>query len=212
MPLVRLKKREKLEPMKPGQKTSDQLRRLKMEWNQGQHVLITGPTGGGKTALARHVLQQRMDRGGHVIVAVGKLGEDETIINDYKGFTRWTKWQKRPKVWEKHILLWPDTDKVKNIIGKRTLQKNVFAEAFDELSNIGKYTLQIDEGLYTCSPTFLNMSDEVAMMHQMGRSSGLTIMTLAQRPAHLPLVTYTSASHVFAGRMREDADRKRLAE
>jgi hypothetical protein len=200
--------------MKPGPVSSEQFRRLKASWNQGEHVLIAGPTGGGKTALARHVIQTRLDRGAHVIVFVGKLGEDETIKNDYlkDGFVRWEKFQKRPNGWQRKILLWPDTDKLKTIPAKRELQRRVFEDAFNQLSNIGLYTVQIDEGLYTCNPTFLNLSDHLAMTLQMGRSNGLSAVVLTQRPAHLPLVTYSSAGHAFIGRATEEADRKRLAE
>jgi energy-coupling factor transporter ATP-binding protein EcfA2 len=198
--------------MKPGPSTQEQLNRLGLVWKQGEHILVTGPTGSGKTALARHIIQKRMDRNGNVIVFVGKLGEDETIRNDYKGFTRWTRFQKKPKSWEKHILLWPETEKVKGLEKKRDLQKAVFTNAMDELSDIGRYTILIDEGLYTCAPTFLNLGNHVALLHQQGRSNGLTIVTNAQRPAHLPPIIYSSASHAFVGQMTEDADRKRLAE
>lgn len=198
--------------MKLGPTFQEQMQRLGSTWNQGEHVLVSGPTGSGKTALTRHIVQNRIDRGGHVVVMVGKLGRDETITRDYAGWTRWKTWKKKPAAWENRILLWPDTDKVRSIDGKRDLQKAVFSEAFDKLSNSGKWTLQIDEGLYTVSPSYLNLGNAVGMLHAMGRSSKLTIVTLTQRPSHLPLIVYSSAAHVFAGRMREEGDRKRLAE
>ena len=200
----------------PGPVTREQLSRFGREWKQGMHVLVTGPTGSGKTALARHVLEQHIMRGGFSCVLVGKLGEDKTITNDYSardGWIRWTRWPKRgPKVFENKILLWPNTDRVKSVRAKRALQREVFEDAFDRLANIGHWTIQIDEGLYTTSPEFMNLGNHVAMLHQMGRSSNLSLLTLAQRPSHLPLVVYSSASHAFTGRANQLVDRKRLAE
>jgi energy-coupling factor transporter ATP-binding protein EcfA2 len=197
--------------MKPGAVTAEQLARLDSVWHQGEHVLITGGTGSGKTALARHIVQKRLDRGGHVVVLAAKPKADETLTTDYRGWTRWKEWKKRPPSWENRILLWPDTDKLS---GKALLdhQRDVFSVAFDYFERHGMYTVQIDEGLYTCNPTFLNMSDRVAMLHAMGRSAKLTVVTCAQRPAHLPLIVYSSAAHVMAGRMRERADYARLSE
>lgn len=200
--------------MKPGPVTSDQLARFGQTWKQGQHVLVTGPTGSGKTALARWIGEEHIRRGGFYAVFVGKLSDDPTILEDYSekdGWVRWTKWRK-PKVFENKVLLWPDTSKIKNLRQKVIHQKAVFEHAFNSLSNSGKWTVQIDEGLYTVHPEFLNLGGNLAMLHAMGRSSKLTIVTLAQRPAHLPLIVYSSASHAFVGRARELADNKRLAE
>lgn len=175
-------------------------------------MLISGGTGSGKTVLARAVDQVRLDNNGHVVVFVCKLTPDETIVKDYAGWTRWKRWKKNPGPHENRVLLMPDLEKVKGIENKRLLQKAVFAEAMDALVEAGKWTVHIDEGLYVCDPQFMNLGKELAMMHYMGRSSKLTIVTLTQRPAHLPLVIYSSASHAMIGRNREQADLKRLSE
>lgn len=199
--------------MRPGPETLKQLNRLRSTWEQGEHVLISGATKSGKTALARHIVQIRYDNGGSVVVFVAKPNRDETIVKDYldSGFTRWRSF-KKPSSWERRILLWPDTSKLKTDKEKLTHQKEVFSDAFDKINDKGKWTVQIDEGLYTVSPTFLGMSDSLAMSHAVGRSNYLTMVTLTQRPSHLPLILYGSASHAFVGRTREAADQKRLAE
>lgn len=195
-----------------GPRTRAQMNKLGSVWRQGEFILITGPTGSGKTTLARQVVQQRLNRRGYVAVFVGKLGRDETIERDYRGWTRWKTWKDSPNVTDNKVLLWPDTDRYKQIPDKRAHQREVFERAFNRLANVGEWTIQVDEGLYTVNPSFLNLGDHLSMLHAMGRSSRLTMVTLAQRPAHLPLIVYSSASHVFAGRAREEADRKRLAE
>ncbi len=196
-----------------GPRTREQMARLGRSWKQGQHILISGPTGSGKTALARHVMEQRIKRGGHVIVLCMKPLEDETILSEYSDFTRWKRWHKRPRSYENKILLWPDVKKAKgNKDEILAIQKEVFSEAFDGLNHAGHWAVQVDEGLYTVSPEFLGMSGELAMSHAIGRSGKLSMVTLTQRPSHLPLILYGSASHAFVGRTREAVDQKRLAE
>ncbi len=195
-----------------GPTTRDQLNRLSQTWKQGEHVVISGSTGSGKTALGRHIDQIRIDKGGFVVVMVCKLNPDKTILDDYKGWTRWDKWKKNPSRHENRVLLWPDTKKAKTLRGKRDIHREVFGDALDEIGKVGKWTLDIDEGLYFCDNKFMNMAEEVAMLHALGRSSNLTIVTKMQRPSNVPLIIYGSASHAFIGRTREAVDLKRLAE
>lgn len=201
--------------MKPGPQTSSQLLRLSREWVQGEHILITGATKSGKTSLARHIVEIRAQRGGHVVVFCMKPLPDPTIITDYlhNGFTRWNTWKKRFSGRDNRILLWPDVSKAKgNRRAILDMQKDIFQEAIDWINSRGRITLQIDEGLYMCAPEFLNMGADLAMAHAIGRSGDLTCVTLAQRPSHLPLILYGSASHAFTGRTRENSDLKRVAE
>lgn len=198
--------------MKLGFRTEYQLKKLAKVWEQGQHLIISGDTGSGKTMLGRHIDQIRIDAGGFVAVFVAKFQPDETITQDYKGWTRWSHWKRNPSPHENRVLLWPDVTKAPTITEKRGIQREVFRTAMDRLADIGKWTIDFDEGLYMCSPSFMGLADEVAMLHAMGRSSKLTIITKMQRPSNVPLIVYGSASNAFIGRTRQDSDLKRLAE
>jgi len=197
--------------MKIGWTTQHQLSRLAKSWEQGQHLIISGDTGSGKTELGRYVDQIRIDRGGFLVVFVVKKN-DATIDRDYAGWTRWDRWKKNPSPHENRVLLWPDITKAKTTREGRDIQREIFAEAISGLWRVGKWTVDFDEGLYMCDPKFMNMSDDIAMLHALGRSEGLTIVTKMQRPSNVPLIVYGSASNAFVGRTRNQDDNKRLAE
>ena len=173
--------------------------------------MITGGTGSGKTLLARELDQIRLDRGGAVVVFVCKLKPDDTIRDNYKGWTRWTSWKKNPTMTENRILFWP---KVEGLPLKDAvkLMKTEFEHALDEIGKIGKWTVHIDEGLFVSSPQYLGMGSTMGMLYQMMRSSKGTMITLAQRPSHLPVSIYANLSHAFVGRASELPDLKRLAD
>lgn len=197
--------------MRIGPKTREQFARLNTVWNQGDHILVTGGTGSGKTLLARQLDEIRIQRGGSVIVFVCKLKPDDTITEHYKGWTRWTTWKKHPNVTENRILFWP---KVERLTPKDAVavMKREFDYALDQIGKDGKWTVHLDEGLFITSPSYLGLAATVGMMYALMRSSKGTMITLAQRPAHLPVSLYANLSHAFVGRASELPDLKRLAD
>lgn len=197
--------------MEPGPRTREQLARLNTVWHQGDHVLVTGGTNSGKTSLARHLDELRIKRGGYVIVFVCKLQPDATITQDYKGWTRWTTWKKNPHLTENRILFWPKVEKLSPTEAMRVMKRE-FDYALEQIGKQGKWTVHIDEGLMVTSPHYLGLGPTVGMMYALMRSAKGTMITLAQRPSHLPISIYANLSHAFVGRASELPDLKRLAD
>lgn len=188
------------------------LNRLALRWEPGQHLIISGGTGSGKTTIARYINQVRLHGGGTVIVFVSKVRADATITEFYSandGWKRFKTWHV-PKKDERRILLWPAVEG-KNPEEVLTEQRKVFNQALDYIANHGQYTVQLDEGLYMTSREFINAYSRISMMFQMMRSSGGSIILLTQRPSGIPLSAYANIDHAFISRPGNEEDLKRLA-
>jgi len=144
-------------------------------------------------------------------VFVCKLQPDETIQTYYKGWTRWTTWKKHPSASENRILFWP---KVEHLTPPqaRAVFKREIENALEQIGKTGKWTVHIDEGLFVAAPAYLGLGDLLGLMYALMRSSKGTMITLAQRPAHLPVAIYPNLEHAFVGRASELPDLKRLAD
>lgn len=193
-----------------GPRARGTLSSLSVRWKQSEHVLITGGTGSGKTVLARHLVGIRLSRGGSVVIMLAKLNTDSTITDHFRDFTRWKTWKKRPKAHENKILFWPDVEG-KTATEAKAIMRAEYEYALNEISRVGKWTVIIDEGLFTVSPDGLGQGAIIGALYQLIRSANGTMITLAQRPAHLPLSIYANSTFAFVGQAREQADLKRLA-
>ena len=192
-----------------GRKPWDQHMR-ELRWAQGEHVLLCGPTGSGKTTMAATLLNKRANNGGHVVVLVSKM-KDPTFTKEFKGYTRLEDWPTGgPKMWENRILLWPKPEKtIRETLLK---QREVFAKALNEITRQGNRAVVIDESLMMTDPKLIGLGTEIGMMHYYGRSSGISMVDLTQRPSWIPKVIYSSVSHAYIASTKDQTDLKRLSD
>jgi len=192
-----------------AQPFADHMRQMRSRgagWEQGDHVLIAAPTKAGKTTLAAKLLPARS----HAVIFVTKL-KDPTFELEFKDWTRLEAWPKGgPKPYQNKILLWPKPEKTMD--GTKLKQRDVMGTALDAIATEGNRCVCIDECLYMADPTYLGLGKEIGMLHYFGRSSGISMLTLAQRPAWIPKIIYGSVTHAYVARTRDVQDAKRLAD
>lgn len=180
--------------------------RLRNGWEQGQHVSCIGPTGCGKTEVIRHLLRARK----YVTVLGTKFFDttyDKYVANE--GFLRYHTYDKVPSTVNR-VMLWPSLHD-KPIRARYALQRHIFHAALNSLFSERGWTIVVDELNYMTKE--LDLGPEVAMFHHQGRSSKLSMVNGFQRPAHVPMVVYSSSSHVFVWKTTQlDTDAKRLSD
>lgn len=170
-------------------------------WKQGEHVTLIGPTGQGKTTLAKVILRMRK----YVVVLITKRKDE--LIGEFKreGYRvvkdEWIHpHQSHPKV-----LLWPPYAKDEP---RERHQLAQFRRGLDRVFDDGSWTVFVDEGHYVIEE--LNLIKKMKRLWQEARSSKITVVVAAQRPRFLPLAAYSQATHLFFWRNQDESDSKRL--
>lgn len=173
----------------------------KFIWRQGEHLIAVAPTKGGKTTLLSQVLPRR----DYVVVFVTKA-HDPSFTKHYRGYKRVESWAEVGPL-DHRVLLWPKPEKtIREFAAK---QRRVFSEALNRIFIERGWTVVIDEQHYCC--TTLGLAPEIAMFLHQGRSSGLTVVNGIQRPAHVPVVSYSGSQHAFIWKTTDKKDAARLA-
>lgn len=188
----------------PRKSWHEHLRSLK--WKQGEHMIICAPTGAGKTTMVQEVAQKRS----HSVMFVSKMN-DPTIVKEFKGWTRYQSWPKDgAPVWDKQILLWPKPEKT--LRDTLTKQREVFEDALNKIAREGNRCVIIDESLMMNDPKLIGLATEIGALHYYGRSAGISMVDLTQRPSWIPKVIYSSVAHAYVARTTDDMDAKRLSD
>lgn len=172
-------------------------------WEQGEHVMVNGPTGVGKTTLIAGILPARR----YVIFFVTKI-YDKTISNSFKDYEIIHEWP--PKFQHERILLWPKVTKNMGMLRIAAEQKRVFTKAMDGIFTDLNWALVFDEQNYICKD--LGLETQNKMFQHQGRSSGLSCINGAQRPAFVPLITMSGSTHYFLWKNTLKADLDRLSD
>lgn len=186
-----------------------------LQWLQGEHVSIIGPTGTGKSYLGRQLLVQR----DHV-VTLGTKRRDDTLDDYVKldGFTRIQTWPpKRPVSdlvrgvrrepgWERRVALWPTYSG--DVKATRARMVEQFEKCFSDVLFDGGWCVDVDEMYYLCA--ILGLKEYAEEIWTQGRSSFISLLAKTQRPAWVPLFMYDQPIHLFFFADNDEANLRRV--
>jgi energy-coupling factor transporter ATP-binding protein EcfA2 len=185
----------------------EHLRQLR--WSQGEHVVLSGPTGSGKTTLAKSLLEKR----GHVVGFAVKA-KDPTLMEEFsdwefvEDFTDIENWMNRVMVWPRPRLTGP---KKEDADAWTTRKRKTFKYAFDKLMMADGWGVYVDELAYMSNPKYGGVGNQIEQMHYIARSAKTSVLSCVQRPAFVPLAVMSNASHAYIAKTHMAEDLKRLS-
>jgi energy-coupling factor transporter ATP-binding protein EcfA2 len=172
--------------------------RPRMEWCQGEHVTLVGPTGSGKTTLVRGILPIRS----YVMVFANKPRDPVVSAFREDRFKIVRAWPPPPAVIAPRVVFWPPTDTP----GDVARHKELFRRALSDIYTQGSWTVCLNELRYVSE--YLGLGSYCELLWQQGRSLGISVVGEVQRPRFVPLMAYDQATHLFFWR---DNDRQNLS-
>jgi len=174
-------------------------------WQQGEHVTMVGPTGSGKTTLALAILELRQ-----YVLAFGTKPKDRTMDSLVRssGWRLIRTWDKMPKPWlysALRVVFWPKfttpDDQPQQAYEIGQAMRGAFVQ--------GGWCLFVDELWYM--DHVLGLKRMIEALWTQGRSIDLSIVAGTQRPAHVSLLAYDQATHVFFWRDNDERNLTRIS-
>lgn len=177
-------------------------------FKQGDHVTILGPTKSGKTTLALDVVEIRS-------YVLGVFTKPQDPILDELAGRGWRTTKKLDiqvqdgVVMDRRVAFHP-VYRSGTIREKEQRQAVAVQGAFDYVFDAGGWCVFADEGVWLTQ--HLGLARELQAFWYQGRTSDISLVLLAQRPAWVPRAAYSQAEHVFFFHTADREDQKRFAD
>ncbi len=179
---------------------------------QGEHVSIVGPNGSGKSVLGLELCQligSRTASDGRParVTVFATKPRDRTI--SALGWPRVSEWP--PGYGQEHVVVWP---RPRDPETKAARQRRVFGAVMRAIYHEGGQTVYIDEAAYfeRKPPNGLGLGGTMEEYWMSARALDLTLIAGTQRPRHVTLSMWSEPAWLFAFRLDDENDGKRVAE
>jgi len=160
------------------------------EWAQGEHITIIGPTGSGKTRLARILLRRRQ-----FVVVLGIKNRDSELYGPFEreGYQLVRSFDPEPGGDIERVLFAPRTE----LKGKegRTYKSKRFRQVLHDVYDAGGWCVYADDIQYMADQ--LALATEFEELWILGRSEGVSLVASSQEPVDIPVMAYGQARHLF---------------
>ena len=180
------------------------------DFELGQHVLIAGQNGSGKTYLMSNLLLNGLNLGARVLVLWTKPRDKEltSFYNKVKVSKRIVETEskidfKRSK--EQFIILRPNADTIAKL---KVAQTQEFTRALDRAWKSEGWIVYADELRYLVQQ--LRMSEQIQILYTQLRSSSVSLFAGIQRTRWATVETISESRHLLIGPMRAADDLKPL--
>lgn len=177
---------------------------LAKHWVPGEHIMITAPTGVGKSVVAQEIVSLRRN-----VVVIGTKREDDTMDDYLKwGYVRIYDWPPPPRMrgGPYRYVLWPKIRDIDDVDRFKPLYEKFLRATF----RIPWITVVLDECQFMTE--YLGLGKLIGVLLHQGRSGKLTLVSLSQRPKWIPPAVRSSASYAFLGRTKDRDDITALAD
>lgn len=176
-----------------------------LRWELGEHFALIGPTGQGKTTMAKSILPLH-----YYTTVFATKPYDETMDSLIaQGYTRMERWRSIPADEYPKRVLWPNISRMKGKTERLALQHRVFDEAFDSIYLEKGWTVYLDELWYFSNR--LNMDGWIEEYLSQARSLKVSLIMATQRPAWIPVMVYDQSSHIMFWRDNDEANLRRIS-
>ena len=184
--------------------------KLERQWQPGEHVTIVAPTGHGKTHLAltlaelcRYVLVLATKRKDPLVAELAAKGYLVTARTDE------ILWTETEPV-NTRVVIWPQFGDKVGARQRLVLQADALREVLDWADKTGGWTIVADETMWLTNS--LGLERELNSVWHQGRTQGLSMIALAQRPSRMPRLAFSQASYLFIGKYGDKRDIDTLRE
>lgn len=175
-----------------------------LDFKQGEHATLIGPTGRGKTTLA---LAGLIPQQPFVVVMAAK--PRDPLISDLRkqGYLITEEWPPpEPRTLFNRVVFWPRIESMEDL----EKQKDAFRNALTEIYRSKGWCVYLDEARYITQ--FLQLERITETLWLQGRSLGISLVCGTQRPRWIPLSAYDQATHLFFWKDSDEQNIKRLCE